>query len=145
MMLGYLLALVSSILWGLTYCLDQKVLSSVSPFQLFFLQSLSGVILSGGIWLMQGHHVRELFAIDTTQLHPKFLILTLFIATAAGLSIFGSIRLLGASRASLLEISYPFFVSVFTYLLFKEALTIQIAIGGLLIFIGSAVIVFWES
>lgn len=138
---GYLLALVASILWGLTYCLDQKVLASLSAYQLYFLHSLFGVLLSGLIWLAQGRPLGDLFVIDSNQLSPKVLLLTLLVGASAGLAIFGSIQILGASRASILEISYPLFVVLFSFFLFKEVITMPILIGGLLIFIGSAVVI----
>lgn len=46
-----------------------------------------------------------------------------------------------ATLASLIEISYPFFVALFGWLVFKEAqVNIWSAVGGLLIFSGIAVI-----
>jgi drug/metabolite transporter (DMT)-like permease len=50
-----------------------------------------------------------------------------------------------AALAGLIEISYPVFIALFSYLLFKESdLNVPIAIGGLLIFSGVAV-VYWFS
>jgi uncharacterized membrane protein len=47
--------------------------------------------------------------------------------------------------AGLIEISYPLFIALFSYLLFKESeLNVPTAIGGLLIFSGVAV-VYWYS
>ena len=52
---GYILAIAASILWGLTYCLDERVLSSLSVFKLYFLHCLCGVLISAAIMLAQGH------------------------------------------------------------------------------------------
>jgi drug/metabolite transporter (DMT)-like permease len=67
--------------------------------------------------------------------------LTLITATAAALSILASIQLLGAGKSAVLEISYPLFVAVFSVLLFKGQLQSQVVLGGIFIFIGSAIIV----
>ena len=57
------------------------------------------------------------------------------------LAIFGSIQSLGATRAALLEISYPLFVAVFAVLLFRERLDPGVLAGGGFIALGSAIIV----
>ena len=47
-----------------------------------------------------------------------------------------SIQMKGASIASIIEISYPFFVVLFTYLIFKESnLNTATIIGGILVFV----------
>jgi drug/metabolite transporter (DMT)-like permease len=141
---GYLLALAASVLWGLTYCLDQKVLTSLSVDKLYFLHSLFGVILCGAIWLLKGRSFGELFAVDPAQLDPKVLVIALLVGAAAGLAIFGSVQILGASKASILEISYPVFVALFSILFFGEVLTTPVILGGLLIFAGSAIVISWR-
>ena len=67
--------------------------------------------------------------------------LTLVTATAAALSILGSIQLLGANKSAVLEISYPLFVALFSTLLFRGQLPLPVVIGGVFIFIGAAIIV----
>jgi protein phosphatase len=67
--------------------------------------------------------------------------LTLVTATAAALSILGSIQLLGAGKSAVLEISYPLFVALFSVFLFQGQLQLPVVIGGAFIFIGAAIIV----
>ena len=62
-------------------------------------------------------------------------------ATAAALSILASIQVLGASKSAVLEISYPLFVAVFSVLFFGGQLQLPVVVGGVFIFIGSAIIV----
>ncbi len=139
--LGFLLAVLASVLWGLTYCLDERVLSSLSVFKLYFLQCLCGMLVAGVILLAQGASPAGLFAIDTTRSSLPLVGLTLITATAAALSILGSIQLLGANKSAVLEISYPLFVALFSVLLFKGQLQLPVVVGGIFIFIGSAIIV----
>jgi drug/metabolite transporter (DMT)-like permease len=138
---GLVLAVLASILWGLTYCLDEKVLSSLSVFKLYFLHCLCGVLVAGAILLAKGASPASLFTIDTAKANVSLVGLTLVTATAAALSILGSIQLLGASKSAVLEISYPLFVALFSVLLFRGQLQLPVVIGGAFIFIGSAVIV----
>jgi hypothetical protein len=51
---GLVLAVLASILWGLTYCLDERVLASLSVFKLYFLHCLCGVLVAGAILRMRG-------------------------------------------------------------------------------------------
>lgn len=138
---GLGLAVLASVLWGLTYCLDERVLSSISVFKLYFLHCLCGVLVAGAILLAQGTSPAGLLAFDRTKAGLPLVGLTLVTATAAALSILGSIQLLGAGKSAVLEISYPLFVAVFSVLLFEGRLQLPVVVGGVFIFIGSAIIV----
>jgi drug/metabolite transporter (DMT)-like permease len=138
---GFGLALSASLLWGLTYCLDERVLSSLSVYKLYFLHCVCGALIAGTVLVVQGNSAASLFSIDTTTSSLPLVGLTLLTATAAALSILGSIQLLGADKAAVLEISYPLFVALFSVLLFKGQLQTPVVIGGIFIFIGSAIIV----
>lgn len=139
--LGFVLAVGASVLWGLTYCLDERVLSSLSVFKLYFLHCLCGVLVAGVIMLAQGSSPADLVSLDTARVSLPLMGLTLITATAAALSILGSIQLLGANKSAVLEISYPLFVALFSVLLFKGQLQLPVVLGGIFIFIGSAIIV----
>jgi drug/metabolite transporter (DMT)-like permease len=138
---GFGLAVSASLLWGLTYCLDERVLSSLSVYKLYFLHCICGALIAGTVLVVQGNSAASLFSIDTTTSSLPLVGLTLLTATAAALSILGSIQLLGADKAAVLEISYPLFVALFSVLLFKGQLQTPVVIGGIFIFIGSAIIV----
>jgi len=138
---GYVLAVLASVLWGLTYCLDERVLASLSVFKLYFLHCLCGVLVSAAILLAQGHSPGSLIRFDTSAASLPLVGLTLVTATAAALCILGSIQLLGADTSAVLEISYPLFVALFSVLLFQGQLHSQVVIGGMFIFIGAAIIV----
>jgi drug/metabolite transporter (DMT)-like permease len=138
---GYGLAILASVLWGLTYCLDERALESLSVYKLYFLHCLCGAIIAGTVLLFQGNSAASLFTIDTAKASLPFVALTLVTATAAALCILGSIHLLGASKSAVLEISYPLFVAVFSTLLFQGQLQFPVVLGGVFIFIGAAIIV----
>lgn len=135
------MAVLAAVLWGLTYCLDERVLSSLSVFKLYFLHCLCGLVVAGVILLMQGSSPAALLTIDTSKASLPLVGLTLATATAAALAILGSIQLLGASKSAVLEISYPLFVALFSMLFFSGQLQLPVMIGGVFIFIGSAIIV----
>jgi len=138
---GYALAVCASVLWGLTYCLDERVLASLSVFKLYFLHCLCGLVIAGVILLLQGHAPSSLVRIDTAAVSLPLIGLTLVTATAAAMCILGSIQLLGADKSAVLEISYPLFVALFSVLLFRGQLQFEVVLGGTFIFIGAAIIV----
>ena len=138
---GYVLAVLASVLWGLTYCLDERVLASLSVFKLYFLHCLCGVLVSAAIMLAQGDSPGSLLRFDTKAASLPLVGLTLVTATAAALSILGSIQLLGAGKSAVLEISYPLFVALFSVLLFQGHLSLPVVLGGGFIFVGAAIIV----
>jgi drug/metabolite transporter (DMT)-like permease len=138
---GYVLAVLASVLWGLTYCLDERVLENLSVFKLYFLHCLCGVVIAGAILMLQGHSPASLVRIDTAAVSLPLIGLTLVTATTAALCILGSIQLLGADKSAVLEISYPLFVALFSVLLFRGQLQFEVVLGGAFIFIGAAIIV----
>jgi drug/metabolite transporter (DMT)-like permease len=137
---GYLLAVTASILWGLTYCLDQRVLASLSVFKLYFLHCICGAVVAGAILLVQNRSLGSLVWFDTTAVSVPLVGVTLVTATAAALCILGSIQLLGADTSAVLEISYPLFVVLFSVLLFGGQVRFEVVVGGAFIFIGAAII-----
>jgi drug/metabolite transporter (DMT)-like permease len=139
--LGYILAVAASVLWGLTYCLDERVLEHLSVFKLYFLHCVCGAVVAAVILLARGTPPEALFSIGNSNVSPPLFGLTLATATAAALAILGSIQLLGANTSAVLEISYPLFVALFSVLFFKGQLQMPVVIGGAFIFIGSAIIV----
>ena len=139
--LGFILAVLAAVLWGLTYCLDERVLANRSVFKLYFLHCLCGAAVAAAVMLLQGVSPAGLFSFDTAKSSLPLVGLTLLTATAAALSILGSIQLLGADKSAVLEISYPLFVALFSVLLFQGQLQLPVVIGGAFIFVGSAIIV----
>lgn len=141
---GYGLAVLAAVLWGLTYCLDERMLASVSVYKLYFLHCLCGAAVAGAVLLAQGNSPRSLVTLDAAASLP-LMGLTLATATAAALAILGSIQVLGADTSAVLEISYPLFVAVFSTLLFGGHLHLPVVVGGGFIFIGAAIIVMFAK
>lgn len=139
--MGYLLAFSAAALWGLTYTLDEKVLEEMHSVKLYFLHCVLGLLVSGAAWLLTGGTFGQLFALPSGESTRKILFASMIIGCLAGMAIVSSIAMLGASKSSILEISYPLFVLVFSYVLFDKGVSLHVIAGGLLIFAGSAIIV----
>ena len=133
---GFILALTAALLWGASYTLCAKVLKGVEPLMMLSIASAFRLLWFTCLF--------ALFARDKiSQLSMKSVgligIETLF-STAATLAIMTAITRIGASRASLLEISYPIFVVVLSALFMRTPITANMIIGGAIVLLGVAII-----
>lgn len=135
-------ALLAAILWGLNYSLAEKVLQNISPITLLAIEMFFGAILFFIISYFT--HLKADF--HTLLTHSNVLILTLVeIVTILFASYFivKSIYTKDATVASIVEIIYPLFTILFTWLLFSENhLNLSVMIGGSLILVGVVIISF---
>jgi drug/metabolite transporter (DMT)-like permease len=138
---GYLLAVAAAVLWGLLYVLDERLLAGMSIYRLYFLHSIAGAAVAGGVLLAQGESPASLLRLSWPGVGLPLVLATMVVVVLACLAIFSSIQALGASRAAVLEISYPLFVAVFAWVLYRQPIPWPVVIGGIFIFIGSAIIV----
>ena len=99
-----------------------------------------GALVAGLILIVQGHSPASLFRLDASEASLPLVAITLVTATVAAFAILTSIQLLGAAKSSVLEISYPLFVAVFSCLFFGGQLQLPVVIGGGFIFVGAAII-----
>ncbi len=136
---GFLYAIGAAVTWGLVYTLDQKILSNVSPITLLFIDSLITAILMLPFVFFDNGSVKALFSSGKTNL--ALVGLSLALALLANFLIFSSIKIVGSSAASIIEIAYPFFVILFSFILFRSTPNIYFFMGGILIFIGSIIII----
>lgn len=137
---GIVYALGAAILWGLVYAFDQKILTKTSPLGILFLGSLITVFVTLPFVFSNSESIKPILYSN----NKKFLYLlvgTQFIVILAEFFIFSSIKIVGASFASIFEIAYPFFVAIFTLILFGGSLNIYFWGGALLMFLGGVVII----
>jgi drug/metabolite transporter (DMT)-like permease len=135
---GLLYAIGAAVTWGLVYTIDQRVLRGASPFALLFIDSLLTAILLLPIVFFQKNALASLSG--TSGKLWLLIIISLALAAFANFFIFSSIKILGASTASIFEIAYPFFVVIFSYFAFRATPNLYFLLGALLIFVGSAII-----
>ena len=134
--IGIVYAILASIVWGLDYVILQKTLVKISPIALLLVQSLITVIVLLPFAFTNFESVRSL---DKTALF--LIVLSSITLVLANFLIFSSIKLLGAPMASVIEISYPFFVTLFAFLFFRTPLNWFFFLGAIFIFIGSLIII----
>ncbi len=136
---AYLFPVGAALTWGLIYALDQKILKTVSPLTLLFIDAVVTVIVFLPIFLLRKNAFQEVTRLGRTDV--ALILITVLLTILADVLILQGVKHLSASTASMIEISYPIFVVLFSFLLFRTTVSIPVLFGGLLIFAGSFVII----
>lgn len=134
---GYLYAIGAAVLWGLLYTIDGKILSKMSPMNLLFVQSLL-IGLVALPFVAFGNGTENLA--KNRAMWP-LIALTALLAVISNFWILKSIKIIGPTNASLFEISYPFFVAIFSAMLFGTHFGLPTIAGGIIIFLGSVIVI----
>lgn len=139
MEIGFICSIGAAILWGMIYTINQKVLLHIAPLTFLFLNSMLSAVLVLPFLLSGKDAIREVFY--SGRMNLLLIFTSIVLATIANLLIFFGIKNLDAATASMIEIAYPFFVVFFSYIFFKSTPNLYFFIGGIFIFIGSAIII----
>ena len=142
-----ILTMAGAVFWGLAYALLGKLLhSGVSS--AFALASI-GVFTLSTYMIVLSRSGTFYAGIEILQ-QNRIALICLLAAAACLISgqflVYKAIALKDAPHVAILEISYPIFTCLFTWLLFRNLeLSWNIVVGGALIFIGSALVLFKSS
>ncbi|MGD0036635.1 MAG: EamA family transporter [Bacteroidota bacterium] len=134
-------ALSAAVLWGMTYTLDEQIYKYISiPTSLAFASFFAFIAMF--VWsYFSGSLNQDISTIISSKKAFVFVLFGVLTFIAAELMIGFSIRSKNATLASIIEISYPLFIALFSYLLFNEQrLNLTLIIGGVLIFTGVTII-----
>lgn len=136
----YLTALAAAIIWGLDYPLSEQALRRVSLATVLAATTVPFVIALPFLWTLIADDLRRLAAASWPERLP--LLLPPLTTLTASVLLFVSIRSANAAVAGLIEITYPQFVALLAWLLFRQhELNPGVALGGLLILAGSTIVI----
>lgn len=139
-------ALAAAIIWGISYAASGRVIErGMTPLVFFFLYTFFGAAAAAVALAVTGK--TGTLASECRSLGEDWVWLLVAIVSSAtgGLLIYIAIGEKNATLASLIEISYPFFVAVFAWLFFRDIqFNWQTLIGGALILGGVAVVFLGE-
>lgn len=136
-------AIGAALIWGIHYPLVDHALKKISLVSVLLLTALPVVVLA----LFSHRTLATDYAVwANLDTGPKVRVLALALTSLLGsVLLFLSIAGKNATLASLIEISYPVFVTLFAWLLFREIhVNPSVIIGGLLVFAGVAMII-WNN
>lgn len=137
--IGFVYAILAAVTWGLVYAIDQKILDRVSPVSYLLVGYILSLIMILPFALFDLDGVKTLLSSGRNNL--LLIVLATGLALLASFFIFSSIKLLDASTASIFEIAYPFFVVLFSVLLYGQVINGYFALGAALLFAGAVVII----
>jgi uncharacterized membrane protein len=139
----YLAALGAAVAWGIHYPLVGFALKRVSLVFVLVLTALPIVLLAPFFYRRLGADLAALAAMSAAE---RWTVLALAATSLAGaVFLFLSIAAKNATLAALLEITYPVFVALFAWLLFREVhWNASVLAGSVLVFTGVAVII-WHN
>jgi drug/metabolite transporter (DMT)-like permease len=136
-----ILALGASFFWGLTYVLDEKIYEKISVTTSLATGSFFAFFALLLISYLTGNLKPDLHEIATSKNTLMLVLAGTVTLVVAELLIGFSITAKNATLAGLIEISYPIFIALAAYFLFKEnQITASTIVGGILVFAGVAVI-----
>lgn len=142
MPLWFAYALLTSVLWGLGYTFAERILQNgISASFVILFQA----ILSLPIYLLICWSLGELKgSYSALSSSPSLLAMTLLMSLTTVLGTYFiclSIQEKNATFSSLIEMTYPIFTVLFTWLFFRTIhLDVYTAFGGILILCGAAII-----
>lgn len=129
-------ALLAAILWGLNYALAERILGSISTLTLLAFEMTAGAVIFSSLayftnfqqdWMLMQRQP-QLFLIIAVQMT---------VVVLASLFIVISIQSKNATAAGIIELMYPLFTMVFSWLLFqKYHINTSVIIGVIFIFLG---------
>lgn len=136
----FTLAVGAAALWGVSYALSEWIFERISVPTYLTIEFFLATIVFAAVSIFNNHWKEDLSALS----QPKLLLALGFcIATliAAELCINFSISEKNATLASLIELSYPVFVVIASYAIFRTThLNLATFIGGFLVLCGVATI-----
>jgi drug/metabolite transporter (DMT)-like permease len=138
-------AVGASVVWGLSYVFNAQsykhisVLTTIGLTTLFTsLAAFVGAYLTGAI-------STDMRTLMTDSRAMAYIIAAIGTGLLGEFLISFSIAAKNPTLAGMIEVSYPIFIALFSYLFFREAITVHTFIGGVLIFLGIFIISYTQS
>jgi drug/metabolite transporter (DMT)-like permease len=140
-----LYAIIAAILWGLDYALTEKVLHSIRFPVLLGIELFFGFLTMVGIAIFTGSYKADWAGVFSSNRTLLFVVAIVVAFNVANTFIVLSIGDKNATLSGLIEISYPLFIALITWLVFKENnLSVGTVVGGLFILTGVSLIYFFN-
>ena len=139
-------ALAAAIIWGISYAASGRVIErGMTPLVFFFLYTLFGALSAATALALSGKAGALFSELRALGADWVWLVVAVVSSAAGALLIYMAIGEKNATLASLIEISYPFFVAIFAWLFFRDAqFSWPTLLGGLLILGGVGVVFLGE-
>ncbi|MEI6022609.1 MAG: EamA family transporter [bacterium] len=140
-----LFALGASLFWGIGYVLNEQIYKRISVSTYLALASFAVFIVTLLISYFSSNLQNDIATISSSKKLLFYIISGIVLLICAELCIGFSIVTKNATLSGLVEISYPIFIGLFSYLLFKQEISNSTIIGGIIIFLGIFIIYYFNK
>ena len=136
----YITALGAALIWGIHYPLIDHALKKISLLGVLVLTVIPVLLITPFFSATLASDYQAFKTLDVTdKLSIAAIGLTSLLASVL---LFMSIEGKNATLASLIEITYPVFVAIFSYILFKHShVNASIILGGIMVITGASIII----
>lgn len=142
----FVLAFTTAICWGFGYALSDRVLEQgVAPSFFLLLICMAQVPTFLAVSYFMGAAKPSLEVLSKSPETLKFVILSIVVFVIGNLCVFKAVQLKNATYVNLIEITYPIFTVLFTYVLFKTVHLNAFSIAGGLFILCGALLVVWKG
>ena len=137
----WMFAISAALVWGVHYVLLGRALTAVSPITMYWLPTVP-------LTLMLPFYYKTLVSdyntlMSSTQDVKISAGIAMCTSVLASVLLYKAIHSSNATYASLIEITYPIFVVIAGWLIFDEThLSMPVIIGGLLVMLGTGIIIY---
>jgi drug/metabolite transporter (DMT)-like permease len=137
----YVTALGAALVWGIHYPLIDFAMRRLSVYSVLLLSVIPVVLVMP---LFTRQLARDVGVFKELPAAEQWLISAIGLTSTLGaVLLYLSINSKNATLASLIEITYPAFVVVFAWLIFRQMhLNANVIIGGVLILLGSGLVIY---
>jgi drug/metabolite transporter (DMT)-like permease len=139
-------AIAASICWGMSYAASSEILrKGFSPLLFFFGYSLFCTLGASLSLLTSGTLPNIWKHVELDRHDLGWFLFSMAIGALGAYLTYAAMSAKNPTLASLIEISYPFFVVLFTWIFFRQCqLNLSTLLGGLLLLSGVVVIIIGE-
>jgi drug/metabolite transporter (DMT)-like permease len=138
-----LYAIVAAILWGVDYALTEKALQSIRFPVLLCIELFFGFLTMLGIAIFSGSYKTDLTGLLSSTRTMSLVVAIVVAFNIANMFIVLSIGDKNATVSGFIEISYPLFIALFSWLFFRENnLSAGAVLGGIFVLAGVSLIYF---
>ena len=143
-----LYAIAAVLLWGSSYAASGFILrSTIEPLVFYFFYSLAGIVTATLVYFFRAKNISLLLQIRNLEFtHAGWFLFALVTSSLGAWMTYEAMGAKNATLASLVEISYPLFVVLFTWLFFRDfQLHWMTFLGGAFVIVGVFLIIKYAS
>lgn len=140
-----ILSLLASLFWGLLYVLRGQIYEKISIYTSIAISAFFVFVVALLVSLFSKNFSKDILTIASSKQLLFYVLGAMVILLLAEFFIASSIVAKNATLAGLIEISYPIFIALFSYILFKTQISWATIVGGIFIFIGIFVVYYFNK